>query len=174
MLNRLDCRLKLQIIGLSICEKQANVIIYKQHRLSLQSRSYCFYAKDINKLYGAAYKFSGIASIFCYFFIERIGLQGIPYSFRDVSLSWNGTGRDAGHFFPFRDCPGQSGTAGHCRPRGQLSPGAGLRGRKISDTNLFYKLFFNSQRPSLSDQDTYIKTIDRQSCQSSVFAFKNS
>src|SRR6218665_711330 len=36
-------------------------------------------------------------------------------SFRDVSLSRNGTGRDAGHFFPFRDCPGQFGTSGHPR-----------------------------------------------------------
>src|SRR6218665_3065461 len=34
-------------------------------------------------------------------------------SFRDVSLSRNGPGRDAGHFFPFLDCPGQSGTSGH-------------------------------------------------------------
>src|SRR6218665_1847352 len=30
-----------------------------------------------------------------------------------VSLVRNGPARDAGHFVPFRDCPGQSGTAGH-------------------------------------------------------------
>src|SRR6218665_2849332 len=34
-------------------------------------------------------------------------------SIRDVSLSRNGPGRDAGHFVSFRDCPGQSGTPGH-------------------------------------------------------------
>src|SRR6218665_1362897 len=39
--------------------------------------------------------------------------NSIIYSFRDVSLSRNEPGRDAGHFLPFRDCPGQSGTAGH-------------------------------------------------------------
>src|SRR6218665_3250270 len=44
-------------------------------------------------------------------FIERT--KSIIYSFRDVSLSRNGPVRDAGHFSPFRDCPGQSGTAGH-------------------------------------------------------------
>src|SRR6266536_5718908 len=33
--------------------------------------------------------------------------------FRDVSLSRNDSARDAGHFFEFRDCPGQSGTCGH-------------------------------------------------------------
>jgi len=31
---------------------------------------------------------------------------------RDVSLSRNGPGRDAGHFVSFRHCPGQSGTPG--------------------------------------------------------------
>jgi len=37
----------------------------------------------------------------------------IEKSFRDVALSRNGPGRDAGHFVPFRDCLGQSGTSGH-------------------------------------------------------------
>src|SRR6218665_3704738 len=37
-------------------------------------------------------------------------------SYRDVSLSRNGPGRDAGHFVSFRDCPGQSGTPGHPSP----------------------------------------------------------
>jgi len=39
----------------------------------------------------------------------------IEKSFREVALSWNGPGREAGHFVPFRDCPGQSGTSGHPR-----------------------------------------------------------
>jgi len=33
-------------------------------------------------------------------------------SFRDIALSQKGPGRDAGHFVPFRDSPGQSGTLG--------------------------------------------------------------
>jgi len=43
--------------------------------------------------------------------------KSIIYSFRDVSLSRNEPGRDAGHFFPFRDCPGQSGTPGQPSPK---------------------------------------------------------
>src|SRR6218665_2303334 len=43
----------------------------------------------------------------------KIGKFSSKNSIRDVSLSRNEPGRDAGHFIPFRDCPGQSGTAGH-------------------------------------------------------------
>src|SRR6218665_2346707 len=68
--------------------------------------------RNVSRLYGVPYKFADIADIFCYFlFIERT--KSIICSFRNVSLSRKGSVRDAGHFLPFRDCPGQSGTAGH-------------------------------------------------------------
>jgi len=37
----------------------------------------------------------------------------IIYSFRDNEMSRNEPSRDVGHFFSLRNCPGQSGTAGH-------------------------------------------------------------
>src|SRR6218665_205499 len=77
--------------------------------------------RNVSRLYGVPYKFADVADIFCYFlFIERT--KSVIYSFWDGSLSRNGPGRDAGHFSPFWDCPGQSGTAGHptCEPFGIL------------------------------------------------------
>src|SRR6218665_846635 len=68
--------------------------------------------RNVSRLIGVPYRPADFADIFCYFLlIERT--KSIIYSFRDVSLSRNGPGRDAGRFVPFRDCPGQSGTAGH-------------------------------------------------------------
>jgi len=55
--------------------------------------------------------FDFVADVFllCEFlkYKSKIGEFSSKNSFRDVSLSWNGPGRDAGHFVPFRDCPGQ-------------------------------------------------------------------
>ena len=53
--------------------------------------------RNVSRLYGVPYKFADVADMFCYLlFIERT--ESIIYSFRDVSLSWNGPGRDEGLF----------------------------------------------------------------------------
>ena len=48
----------------------------------------------------------------------RLGLGLIGKSAVYVSLSRKGHFRVAGHFYQFRDCPGQSGTCGHPRRKG--------------------------------------------------------
>jgi len=68
--------------------------------------------------------FVDVAHIFFFLIFEIMKLQKLLWFkknlFRDVTLSRNGPGWDAGHFVPFRDCPGQSGTSGH--PRFNTTP----------------------------------------------------
>src|SRR6218665_947583 len=106
--------------------------------------------RNVSRLYGVPYKFADIADIFCYFlFIERT--KSIIYSFRDVSLSRNGPVRDAGHFFPFRDCPGLwSLCPTYVAARAKLKPFSLLCARnRLSLPSLINKSLFSASSISL-------------------------
>jgi len=78
-------------------------------------KKFCFY--QFYEIGRVCCIFFDVAYIFFFLIFEIIKLQKLllfkKNSFRDVTLSRNGPGRDAGHFVAFRDCPGQSGTSGH-------------------------------------------------------------
>src|SRR6218665_1677173 len=83
---------------------------------------------------------------------RAVGWTALLYSFRDVSLSRNGSVRDAGHFFPFRDCPGQSWTAGH--PIVNVTEGHRHLGEKTRDA------FAHAHKHYLADYDWFLKADD--------------